>query len=102
MTEPIGVVLGIEPWNFPYYQLARVVGPQLIAGNVGIIKDADSVPQCALAFAGLFAAAGVRAGAFINIFAGIDQIAGVIADPCIAGVTMNGPVRPSPSRPADI
>src|ERR1700744_3629974 len=62
-TEPIGVILAIEPWNFPYYQLARVAGPQLMAGNVVVVKHAENVPQCALAFAGLFAEAGAPAGA---------------------------------------
>ena len=51
-TEPVGVILAIEPWNFPYYQLARVAGPQLMAGNVVVVKHAENVPQCALAFAG--------------------------------------------------
>src|SRR3984893_11946928 len=50
VTEPIGVIFGIEPWNFPYYQVARVAGPQLIAGNAVVIKHAENVPQCALAF----------------------------------------------------
>jgi succinate-semialdehyde dehydrogenase / glutarate-semialdehyde dehydrogenase len=92
-TEPIGVILGIEPWNFPYYQLARVAGPQLIAGNVVIIKHAESVPQCALAFAKLFESAGAPAGAYTNIFASIDQVGCVIDDPRVAGVTLTGSGR---------
>jgi succinate-semialdehyde dehydrogenase / glutarate-semialdehyde dehydrogenase len=92
-TEPIGVILGIEPWNFPYYQLARVAGPQLMAGNVLIIKHAENVPQCALAFARLFEQAGAPAGVYTNVFASIDQIGRLIEDPRIAGVTVTGSER---------
>jgi succinate-semialdehyde dehydrogenase / glutarate-semialdehyde dehydrogenase len=92
-TEPIGVILGIEPWNFPYYQLARVAGPQLMAGNVLIIKHAENVPQCALAFARLFAEAGAPAGVYTNVFASIDQVGRLIEDPRIAGVTVTGSER---------
>jgi len=92
-TEPIGVILGIEPWNFPYYQLARVAGPQLMAGNVLIIKHAENVPQCALAFARLFEEAGAPAGAYTNVFASIDQTGRLIEDPRIAGVTVTGSER---------
>ena len=62
VSEPFGVILAIEPWNFPFYQLARVAGPQLVAGNVVIAKHAPSVPQCALAFEKLFTDAGAPAG----------------------------------------
>ena len=92
-TEPIGVILAIEPWNFPYYQLARVAGPQLMAGNVVVVKHAENVPQCALAFAGLFAEAGAPTGAYTNVFASIDQIGRVIEDPRVAGVTVTGSER---------
>jgi succinate-semialdehyde dehydrogenase / glutarate-semialdehyde dehydrogenase len=92
-TEPIGVILGIEPWNFPYYQLARVAGPQLMAGNVLIIKPAENVPQCALAFARLFEQAGAPAGVYTNVFASIDQTGRLIEDPRIAGVTVTGSER---------
>jgi succinate-semialdehyde dehydrogenase/glutarate-semialdehyde dehydrogenase len=92
-TEPIGVILGIEPWNFPYYQLARVAGPQLMAGNVLVIKHAENVPQCALAFARLFEAAGAPPGAYTNVFASVGQIGRVIEDPRIAGVTVTGSER---------
>lgn len=63
LSEPIGVILAIEPWNFPYYQLVRVAAPQLIAGNVVLMKHAENVPQCALAFARLFEEAGAPQGA---------------------------------------
>lgn len=92
-TEPIGVILAIEPWNFPYYQLARVAGPQLMAGNVVIVKHAENVPQCAVAFARLFEQAGAPAGVYTNVFASIEQIGRVIDDPRIAGVTVTGSER---------
>jgi succinate-semialdehyde dehydrogenase/glutarate-semialdehyde dehydrogenase len=92
-TRPLGVILGIEPWNFPYYQIARVAGPQLMVGNVLIIKHAESVPQCALAFARLFEQAGAPEGAYTNIFASLDQIGRVIDDPRIVGVTLTGSER---------
>ena len=92
-TRPIGVILGIEPWNFPYYQLARVAGPQLMAGNTVVIKHAESVPQCALAFARLFEEAGAPKGAYTNIFATIEQVGNAIDDPRICGVTVTGSER---------
>lgn len=92
-TEPIGVILGIEPWNFPYYQVARVAGPQLMAGNTLVIKHAGNVPQCALAFARLFEKAGAPAGVYTNIFATVDQVGRVIEDDRIAGVTITGSER---------
>lgn len=92
-TRPIGVILGVEPWNFPYYQLARVAGPQLMVGNVLIIKHAGSVPQCALAFARLFEEVGAPAGLYTNIFATNDQIAKLIDDGRVRGVTVTGSER---------
>jgi succinate-semialdehyde dehydrogenase / glutarate-semialdehyde dehydrogenase len=93
ITEPIGVIFGIEPWNFPYYQVARVAGPQLIAGNVLVIKHAENVPQCALAFARALGKAGVPEGVYTNIFATHEQAAHVIADPRVAAVTVTGSER---------
>ena len=58
VSEPVGVILAIEPWNFPFYQLVRVAAPKLVAGNVVMMKHAESVPMCALAFARLFEEAG--------------------------------------------
>ena len=92
-TEPIGVILAIEPWNFPYYQVARVAGPQLAAGNVLVVKHAENVPQCALAFARVMERAGTPTGVYTNIFATHDQAARVIADPRVAGVTVTGSER---------
>jgi succinate-semialdehyde dehydrogenase/glutarate-semialdehyde dehydrogenase len=92
-TEPLGVLLGIEPWNFPYYQVARVAGPQLVAGNVLLLKHAENVPQSALAFARLFEGAGAPRGVYTNIFASIEQIGRVIDDPRVRGVTLTGSER---------
>jgi succinate-semialdehyde dehydrogenase/glutarate-semialdehyde dehydrogenase len=90
---PLGIILGVEPWNFPYYQLARVAGPQLMIGNVLIIKHAGSVPQSALAFARLFEEVGAPAGIYANIFANFDQVARLIDDPRVRGVTVTGSER---------
>ncbi|ADG18063.1 Aldehyde Dehydrogenase [Paraburkholderia atlantica] len=91
--EPIGVLFGIEPWNFPYYQIARVAGPQLMVGNVLLLKHAESVPQSALAFARLFEEAGAPVGVYTNLFISIDQASRVIDDPRVQGVTLTGSER---------
>ena len=93
MTDPIGVILAIEPWNFPYYQLARVAGPQLVAGNVVMVKHAPNVPRCALAFAQLFYDAGSPTGAYTNLFCSVEQIGTLIDDFRIRGVTLTGSER---------
>ncbi len=92
-TEPIGVIFAIEPWNFPYYQVARVAAPQLLAGNVLVVKHAESVPQCALGWARLLAEAGAPEGVYTNVFASHEQAARVIADPRVAAVTITGSER---------
>lgn len=93
VAEPIGVILAIEPWNFPYYQLARVVAAQLVAGNVVLLKHAESVPQSALAFARLFEEAGAPEGVYTNLFCSIEQIAALIEDFRVRGVTLTGSER---------
>jgi succinate-semialdehyde dehydrogenase/glutarate-semialdehyde dehydrogenase len=90
---PLGIILGVEPWNFPYYQLARVAGPQMMVGNVVMIKHATSVPQSALAFARLFEEAGAPSGIYTNIFASIEQVGRLIEDVRIRGVTVTGSER---------
>ncbi len=92
-SEPIGVILAIEPWNFPYYQLARVAAPQLIAGNVVMMKHAENVPQCALAFERLFKEAGAPDGAYTNLFCSIEQIGHLIDDFRVRGVALTGSER---------
>ncbi|CAG9268349.1 MULTISPECIES: NAD-dependent succinate-semialdehyde dehydrogenase [Paraburkholderia] len=92
-AEPVGVLLAIEPWNFPFYQLVRVAAPQLIAGNVVLMKHAENVPQCALAFARLFDEAGAPEGVYTNLFCSIDQIAKLIDDFRVRGVALTGSER---------
>lgn len=92
-SEPIGVILAIEPWNFPYYQLARVAASQLVAGNVVLMKHAENVPQCALAFARLFEEAGAPEGVYTNLFCSIEQIADLVDDFRVRGVALTGSER---------
>ena len=89
-SSPIGVVFGVEPWNYPYYQVARFAAPNLMAGNVVMVKHASNVPQCALAFERLFADAGAPAGAYTNLFATKDQVAKLIDDPRVRAVALTG------------
>ena len=89
-SSPIGVLFGVEPWNYPYYQIARFAAPNLMAGNVVMVKHASSVPQCALAFEQLMLDSGAPAGAYTNLFASKDQVAQVIADPRIRAVALTG------------
>jgi succinate-semialdehyde dehydrogenase/glutarate-semialdehyde dehydrogenase len=91
-SSPIGVIFGIEPWNFPYYQLARVAGPHLMAGNTLVIKHAGCVPQCAIAFETLFIDAGAPAGLYTNLLISHDQSNQLIDDPRIKGVALTGSV----------
>src|SRR5262249_61416728 len=79
--------------NFPYYQLARVAGPDLMAGNVLIVKHAPNVPQCALAFEKLLKDAGAPQGAYTNVFLSNEQAAKAVADPRIKGVALTGSER---------
>ncbi len=88
--EPLGILLAIEPWNFPYYQIARIAAPQLAAGNVVILKHASNVPQCAAAFEQLFREAGLLDGGFANLYANRAQIKAIIEDPRVQGVALTG------------
>ena len=92
-SAPLGVLFCIEPWNFPYYQLVRVAGPNLVLGNTLIVKHAPSVPQCAMAFERLLLDAGAPVGAYTNVFVSNDQAAKIIADPRIKGVALTGSER---------
>jgi succinate-semialdehyde dehydrogenase/glutarate-semialdehyde dehydrogenase len=92
-NAPLGVLFCIEPWNFPYYQLARVAGPNLMLGNTLIVKHAPNVPQCALAFEKLFLEAGAPKGTYTNVFISNEQAATVVADPRIKGVALTGSER---------
>jgi succinate-semialdehyde dehydrogenase/glutarate-semialdehyde dehydrogenase len=92
-SSPIGVLFGVEPWNFPYYQLARFAAPNLMAGNVVMVKHAGCVPQCAIAFENLWLEAGAPAGAYTNLLISYDQVNRVIDDPRIKGVALTGSVE---------
>jgi succinate-semialdehyde dehydrogenase / glutarate-semialdehyde dehydrogenase len=88
--EPLGVLLAIEPWNFPYYQIARIIAPQLSAGNTMLLKHASNVPQSAAAFETLMREAGLPDGAFINLYATRTQVEMIINDPRVHGVALTG------------
>lgn len=88
--EPLGVLLAIEPWNFPYYQVARILAPQLSAGNTLILKHASNVPQAAAAFVDLMSEAGLPDGAFQQLYATRPQIETIISDPRVRGVALTG------------
>lgn len=92
-SAPIGVLLGVQPWNFPYYQLARFAAPNLMAGNVVMVKHAASIPQCAIAFEKLWLEAGAPAGAYTNLLVSHDQVNDIIDDPRIKGVALTGSVE---------
>ncbi|WP_417762352.1 NAD-dependent succinate-semialdehyde dehydrogenase [Shewanella sp.] len=88
--EPLGVILAIEPWNFPYYQIARILAPQLSAGNTLLLKHASNVPQAAAAFESLMRDAGLPNGAFQNLYATRSQIEMIINDRRVHGVALTG------------
>jgi succinate-semialdehyde dehydrogenase/glutarate-semialdehyde dehydrogenase len=92
-TEPIGVILGVMPWNFPYYQAARFTAPNLALGNGIILKHAPNCPQAALAMAQVFADAGLPDGVYTNVFATNEQVAVILADPVVQGVSLTGSER---------
>ena len=89
-SSPIGVLFCVEPWNFPYYQLARVAGPQLMAGNTLVVKHAGNVPQCAMAFEKLLLDAGAPVGLYTNLLVSHEQSDKVIDDPRVKGVALTG------------
>ncbi|GAB3397197.1 NAD-dependent succinate-semialdehyde dehydrogenase [Humibacter soli] len=91
--NPLGVLLGIMPWNFPYYQVARFAGPNLIIGNAILLKHAPQCPESAAAIQQIFDDAGFPDGAYVNIYATNEQIEDVIADPRVQGVSLTGSER---------
>ncbi|MBE2990915.1 NAD-dependent succinate-semialdehyde dehydrogenase [Sphingomonas sp. CFBP 13603] len=92
-SSPIGVIFCVEPWNFPYYQLARVAGPHLMAGNTMVVKHAGIVPQCAIAFEQVMIEAGAPVGLYTNLPISHDQSDTVVDDPRIKGVALTGSVE---------
>ncbi len=91
--SPFGVLLGIMPWNFPYYQVARFAGPNLVIGNTILLKHAPQCPESAQAMQQMFDDAGFPEGAYENIYATNEQIEWVIADPRVHGVSVTGSER---------
>jgi len=93
VSAPFGVLFGVQPWNFPYYQLARFAAPNLMAGNVVMVKHAGCVPQCAIAFEKLWRDAGAPVGTYTNLLISHDQVSRMIDDPRIKGVALTGSVE---------
>src|SRR5207237_9473670 len=88
--QPIGVVLAVMPWNFPFWQVIRFAAPALCAGNVGLLKHASNVPQCALALEELFRDAGAPEGVFQTLLIGSEAVPAVLDDDRIAAATLTG------------
>lgn len=88
--QPLGIILAVMPWNFPFWQVFRFAAPALMAGNVGILKHASNVPQCALAIAEIFKEAGFPAGVFQTLLVGADKVKDIVSDVRVKAATLTG------------
>ncbi len=88
--RPIGPILAVMPWNYPFWQVIRFAAPALMAGNVGLLKHASNVPQCAVAIEKLFLEAGFPAGAFQTLLIGSQQVDAILNDPRVVAATLTG------------
>lgn len=88
--QPLGVILAVMPWNFPFWQVFRFAAPTLMAGNAGVLKHASNVPGCALAIEGVFTAAGFPPGLFTTLLVGSDAVESIIANPVVRAVSLTG------------
>ena len=91
--SPLGVLFGIMPWNFPYYQVARFAAPNLVLGNVIVLKHASQCPESAAAIEKIYRDAGLPEGAYVNVYVSAEQAAKIVADPRVQGVSVTGSER---------
>ena len=90
VSEPIGVLLGVMPWNFPFSQIARFAGPHIMAGNTVVLKTASNIPQCGIAFEEMFTAAGAPKGLYKNLLVSGKDTDSIVENPKIVGVSLTG------------